>query len=579
MSDFSKFKSKGAYIKEAIQLFSYFIKTNPKSWYKIILILIFTGFIENFSIFLLLPILSFLSQNTHGTSVDIDTGIFAKFLGPQIVTDIIVVLAVYVLIIIISSYLTRVRSLLMGDMMHNSINTIRINLFNSLAMAKWSFLNTIRVPDMEHAINGDVDRVQIAIFTSLVVFQSAFFLGVYTLISFTLSFEMTLFAIITGILIFLIQRPIRKFSAEYGSRFSSNSREQYRTINEFLSGIKITKSFGAEDKYINQFISNLNATKKEILKFTEVSSIGTMVSSVLTSIVACVFLYVSSIYFQLPFSKILILMIVFMRITPRFSDLQNNLQAMIVALPAFKSILSFTEKAEAQRETLLENNAAPITFQKEISLKGLSFKYGDEYALKGINLSIPKNKCTAIIGASGSGKTTLIDNLMGLLWPETGAIHLDNEVLDPQNIKSWRKRIGYVPQENYLMATSLKDNIKLGKPEATDEEVIEALKLAEAYNFVEKLPNGIETIIGDGAIKFSGGERQRLAIARSLIRKPELLILDEFTSALDKENTINLIQTIKSLKSHTTILIITHNHDLLEIADFVHEMKDGYLVK
>ena len=179
------------------------------------------------------------------------------------------------------------------------------------------------------------------------------------------------------------------------------------------------------------------------------------------------------------------------------------------------------------------------------------------------------------MGPSGSGKTTIIDLTIGLLQPREGCIELDGTALTDIDIKHWRSMIGYVPQDTVLLHDSIIHNVTLGDPTLTAEQAEQSLRAAGAWEFVTRLPEGVETIVGERGGKLSGGQRQRIVIARALINQPRLLILDEATSALDPESEEAVRQTMENLKGRLTILAISHNRAMVQAADAVYQMVDG----
>jgi len=200
-------------------------------------------------------------------------------------------------------------------------------------------------------------------------------------------------------------------------------------------------------------------------------------------------------------------------------------------------------------------------------------------AVDGVALRIPARRTTAVVGPSGSGKSTLADLVMGLVRPTAGRVVVDGRELDEAWMRGWREGIGYVAQDTVLFHDSVRANLRWARPDATDEELWEALRASAADGFVQALPEGIATVIGDRGVRLSGGERQRLALARALLRRPSLLILDEATSALDTENERRIRDAIAALHGRTTILMITHRLSSVRDADAIHVMEGGRVIE
>tara|TARA_Y200000002_G_C22500559_1_gene586963 strand:- start:79 stop:831 length:753 start_codon:yes stop_codon:yes gene_type:complete len=214
-----------------------------------------------------------------------------------------------------------------------------------------------------------------------------------------------------------------------------------------------------------------------------------------------------------------------------------------------------------------------------IKINDLTFGYGnDKPIFKNINIEIKEKNFIGLIGKSGSGKSTFVNIITALLFPSSGEILIDENNLNEMDIKNWRKRIGYVSQSPFLFNDTIYNNILYGNVDASKQEIIEASKLSNSYDFIMQLPNQFDTFVGQRGAALSGGQLQRIAIARSLIRNPSLLIFDECTNALDQENETMIKKTIENLSSEHTIIVITHNKHIIENADRIYQIKDNNFV-
>jgi ATP-binding cassette subfamily C protein len=215
------------------------------------------------------------------------------------------------------------------------------------------------------------------------------------------------------------------------------------------------------------------------------------------------------------------------------------------------------------------------TLSRAIRFDGVGFRYRDHWVLRNVTLTIPAGGITAIIGASGGGKTTVIDLVTALLRPQEGEVWIDDLPLGKLDWRAWRRMIGYVPQDTVLLHDSVRSNVTLGDPELTEADAVAALRAAGVWSVVSEMPEGIDTIVGERGGKLSGGQRQRVAIARALAHKPRVLVLDEATSALDPETEAAICRTLEGLRGELTIVAISHQSPLVEVADRVYRMADG----
>jgi ATP-binding cassette subfamily C protein len=215
----------------------------------------------------------------------------------------------------------------------------------------------------------------------------------------------------------------------------------------------------------------------------------------------------------------------------------------------------------------------------EIRLLGVTVKYGNLAALRGVGLTIPAGACVALVGGSGAGKSTLVDAILGLAPLAEGVIEVNGHVLDALPLKELRRRIGYMAQDPVLFHGTVRENVLWGWAQDTDRAALDALRMAAASDLVKRLPAGLDTVIGNRGSSLSGGERQRLGLARALVGNPGLLILDEATSALDAETEAVVNEALRQIKGKVTILMIAHRLSSVRLADEIHVLDYGAIVE
>jgi ATP-binding cassette subfamily C protein len=246
---------------------------------------------------------------------------------------------------------------------------------------------------------------------------------------------------------------------------------------------------------------------------------------------------------------------------------------MSVLENGYWSMTQTLELAQKMREPKLGDRKPEL--KQAIRLERVTFAYSKNNVLNDVSLVFPAGEVTVIVGPSGAGKTTIVDLVIGLLRPKTGEVWLDDLPLEQADLHQWRRMIGYVPQETLLLHNSIFINVTLGDPDVTEREAEAALRKAGIWEFVEKMPKGIHSSVGQRGLKLSGGQRQRIAIARALVRKPKLLVLDEATTALDPASEAAICDTLRKLRGEITILAISHQTALLEVADRAYRIQDG----
>jgi ATP-binding cassette subfamily C protein len=270
-----------------------------------------------------------------------------------------------------------------------------------------------------------------------------------------------------------------------------------------------------------------------------------------------------------------------MRISPRFSSIHENLQGILLNLPAFDAMRALETRCRGEAEPMMDASAGAPLLRSQIRFEQVSFAYrgADHAQIFNASFDIPVNRITALIGPSGAGKSTLADLALGLIEPSTGRILIDDVVLDGGNQRAWRDHIAYVPQDVFLLHDTISGNLLIANPHASEADIWLALKQANAEGFVRKLPDRLDTVLGERGVRLSGGERQRIALARALLRRPRLLILDEGTSALDWESQAMIARSIESLRGQMTILTIAHRPSMIAFADHVIAINGGRIVE
>jgi ABC-type bacteriocin/lantibiotic exporter with double-glycine peptidase domain len=381
--------------------------------------------------------------------------------------------------------------------------------------------------------------------------------------------------VIVFILFIIFRNTIVKFSSSAGNKRLILSQEHTEKCTEMIGAIKEAKILNLQNKLLDSFDRSVTGYSKINIIFNFFTSIPQILSEFILVFLFSFSLIVLSFY-SYDLSKVIpmlaLYLVVSIRLVQTFSLMTMLRMRYIGLLP---SVLKVTEYLS---ETLKQEKEGGLVFsnlETDIQINSLSFSYEKkDDVLDNVNLLIPKKNFTGIIGESGSGKSTFVNILTCLLFPTKGEIIINNKNLVDYNIDSWRRKIGYVSQTPFLFNDSIYNNILMGSPNVSEKEIALACESANALNFIEKLPDGFNTIVGDRGSVLSGGQLQRIAIARAIVRKPDLFIFDECTSALDIDSENLIVETIKSLSKKHTVIAITHKLDILKDADYIYEVKN-----
>jgi ABC-type bacteriocin/lantibiotic exporter with double-glycine peptidase domain len=272
------------------------------------------------------------------------------------------------------------------------------------------------------------------------------------------------------------------------------------------------------------------------------------------------------------------------RLIPSINKIMASIQSIKFTKPVVDGIIEEfkiidSKKSIVKNETL---KISTLNFENNIEIKNLSFQYEStsKFILKNINLNIKKGSAIGFIGSSGSGKSTLIDIILGILTPSEGNIFIDKIDVN-ENLRLWQNLLGYVPQSIFLSDESIRNNIAFGIEEKliNEEQIQEAIQMADLQDFINSLPKGIETVVGERGVRLSGGQRQRIGIARALYYNPQIIIFDEATSALDASTEDNVMDSINKLKNIKTMIIVAHRLSTLSKCDIIYELSDGTVIK
>lgn len=543
-------------------------------------LLLIAGLVEGVSLLLLVPLLSIAMASS---SVLTHSPAWIDWLGldPTFFT-IGTVLLVFVLASTLQVALSYAKDVRLSRTLNDYVRFKQVALFKSLSEANWGYSSRLSASAMSQMLTAEVDRLGDAAQNLMSFLQSIFMLVLYVGLSALISPSMTIFATVLGIISFLVLAPVRTRSIAFGQVLVARYQEQHHTIAAFLAGLKLAKSMGVERTHAARFEMSTAQLADETAKFVTMSGAMDGLVKVGNAIALCAFLYFAIEYQKMDLPSLVVMILIFMRISPRFSGLQRNVQQVLTNLPVLAALNEVKANADRALETLVEPTGAPLQLRQALQVEQVSFSYPqarEKDALQSISFEIPAGQITALIGPSGSGKSTMADLLMGLTSPNEGRILVDGAPLTPANRRYWRQQVAYVQQEVFLFAQSLRENMQLARFDASDEQIWACLELASAANFVRQLPAQLDTVVGSTGVRLSVGEQQRIALARALLREPELLVLDEATSALDWENQKLVAEAVENLRGKVTILTIAHRPSMIAFADQVVTFSQGRLVE
>ena len=366
---------------------------------------------------------------------------------------------------------------------------------------------------------------------------------------------------------------LNKLSYRLGTRNTETANEMLGTLGETLAAMRLIIGFGrqqeAQQRYINALDGHVDATIRSQMLSSGISYIFQPIA-----IFAAVTATGVAISQGTSFSAVAAIMWSLVRAMPLVSRLLENNLLISNFLPSYEQVKELTNGARDDRER--EHGERFTGLQDDIIFDDVCFSHGGRgQVVSKVNLIFKKGQKIAICGESGAGKSTIIDLLLGLQSPESGSIKVGTQSLAEVDLLSYRSFVGFVPQEPQLFDDTIAKNLRWANPKASTDELWEACELACAGDFVRALPGQLETEVGDRGVRLSGGQRQRLTLARALLRKPDLLILDEATSSLDQESEWYVQQSLEALNNNITVVMVAHRLSTIQTADFIYVMDKG----
>lgn len=542
--------------------------------------------IEGIGIFLLVPMLSLMNSfNLNLGSIPYADRLMAALDSIPESYRLPVLLLAYMLLIVSQSLLQRYQQIQNSRINQAFIKTLRLDIYRQLLNAKWHFFLKKRKSDLNHILTSELARVAAATVQAISFLSSLVFTAIQIALAFMLSAKLTLVVLACGIGFMLFSRRFVRSAKRLGGRMSELSQGYHAAVNDSFNGIKDIKSNRLERTQLKWF-GNMNKQMEDNAnRFVVNQSLSQFMYKAASSILIVLFVFIAFEILHVKTEQLVLIVLLFSRLWPRFTQLQSNVEQMMSAVPAFRGLLDLQRECEAAREAhgLSEpDGEQSLTIRQAITCRDISFRFNAEdsaYALRNISFSIPANQTTAIVGRSGAGKSTLIDVLTGLLQPEQGTVLIDGVPLTGDIIPAFRSSISYVSQDPFLFNASIRDNLVMVAPNASEAEIWQALSFAAAQDFVKNLPQGLDTVLGDRGVRLSGGERQRIVLARAILRKPSILVLDEATSALDNENEARIQEALDQLKGKLTIIVIAHRLSTIRNADQVVVLDQGAIIQ
>jgi ATP-binding cassette subfamily C protein len=542
----------------------------------VMLCLLLGGLAEGFGLATMLPVFTIALDGDGGAS-DPKVAMFASALahvGLPATLPVLVGLSVGG--IVLKNILNLAAMTYVGYAVAHVSTGMRRDLVANLLNVRWTYFTERPMGRITNSLSVEATRAGEAYLRAANFLAYAIQTVIYTVVALFVSWEVALIAVAVGGGIAAFLSFLVRAAKKAGRRQTRHTADFITYLSDALNNIKPLKAMARQDAFAHLLDRNITGLRRALRRQVISKQALKNIDEALGALSLGVGLVLVITYWEVPPAELAVIGILLVQLVNAIGRIQKEYQDAAIYESAYYAVQAQIAESDAEREP--DQGSAQPSFEQGCKLVNVTFSHPRTPVLRGVSLDFPKNSVTVLTGPSGAGKTTITDLVIGFLTPDSGEVLIDGRPLAELELRKWRRMIGYVPQELVLFHDTIFANIALGDPSVGEAEVREALKAAGALDFVEAMPDGLQTQVGEKGTKISGGQRQRIALARALVTRPHILILDEVTSALDPETERAIVANIRALRGGSTIIAITHRPALLEIADQVYALSDGQVV-
>jgi ABC-type multidrug transport system fused ATPase/permease subunit len=554
------------------------LRVYPRQVFVITVLLLFATLLEMVGAALTIPLINLFLKDTS-----FNTGVVQTILKSLRLADVsvIVLMALLLAITIARATLMFLSQYAVARVGVNTEFQLKRSLLENMLLANWSFHTNQNAGLINNVITKETATSSQAIRHLGAYYSSILVTAILLTSSAFVAWDMLLLSMVFAVPMLAIARGLNVRTRQIAvKRIEANNAASAELI-EISSLMKFLKASASERAALDRFARIARTFANLQLRNSVYDNIVTVLPELFAGIFVVFLVFFSAYVFQYPLGDFIFFAIIVNRSYARIGRVQTGRRMLISTIPSYEACMRLLRLAGREREIASSKNSALDRMVKDVRLEAVSFKYeeGHREVLTDVNVVIPCRSLVALVGQSGSGKTTIVDLILRLFVPSGGRILVDGVDIERLDFFAWRQRVAYVPQDPILFRGSLRDNILRDTPPATDKALRDACDLAHVSEFVEALPDGLDTEVGDRGVKLSGGQRQRIAIARALMRQADLLILDEATSALDAHTESIIRETLMAIKAKMTVIVIAHRFTIIHGADLIYVLKDGRIVE
>lgn len=545
-------------------------------------LVMFGAFLEGISLAFLVPLLGIVigSGLSNGRLEQSVNAVIERFFGAATpIEKLSVILVFFGIIIIIRAVVISWRNLIVADLQVGFVESRRARIAELVASAPWSQLVDLRHARITHLIGGDIQRVGAGVYVLLNGIVAIATLLVQCALVFLLAPVMGFVALGLLLVTAIIFVPIARRAYRLGEVVVNANLSLIDTTAQFLGGLKLAVSQNLQSRFVGEFRRSLQELRRRQISFMRQQTNTSLALSTMFSFLGASLLLIGF-WFSIGAPTLLTLLLIMTRMGSPIGQLQAGFQQLANVLPIYRKTVEMEHLLAAlPREAAAPQANAPA-LDGSVAFENVTYMHSEAdgetpRGVHGLSLTIAAGEIVGIAGPSGAGKTTFADMLVGLMPPQEGRILVSGHALEGATLAAWRDAISYVSQDPFLFHDTVRKNFVWASPDVTEDEMWQALTLAGADALVRRMEHGLDTVLGERGTLVSGGERQRIALARAILRKPRLLILDEATNALDPASEQNVLGRLQALKPRPTIVMIAHRPDSLTHCDRIIRLEGG----
>ena len=542
----------------------------------VLVCLLLGGIAEGLGLASLLPVMSIAlggEDAESGSSTAMFTDAFAS-LGIPTTLYVLVPLAIGG--IVLKNLLNLAAMTYVGYAVAHVSTGMRRDLVDNLLNVRWNYFTQQPLGRITNTLSIDATRAGQAYMAAAQFMVNVIRVVIYSIVALFVSWKVAVVAILIGGGIAAFLNFLVRSAKKAGRRQTRHTADFITYLSDALNNIKPVKAMARQGSFAHLIDRNIIGLRRAMRRQVVAKQTLKNIDEILAVVALGFGLMFAILYWNVPAAELAVISILLIQLVNSIGKIQKEYQSAAILESAYYNVQKQIVESGAKRE--VDQGTAIPSFKRGCKLVDVSFSHPRTPVLHDVSLDFPKGTITVLTGPSGAGKTTITDLLIGFHTPDSGLVLIDGRPLQEFALHQWRALLGYVPQELVLFHDTVFANIALGDPEISEAEVRTALEAAGALDFVESMPEGLHTPVGEKGTKISGGQRQRIALARALVTQPQLLILDEVTSALDPETERAIVENILALRGRSTVIAITHRAAFLDIADQIYELADGRVV-